>query len=73
MPTSTPMQLGMVGLDGWCGPCRPAHARRTPLRGLRREPAAVTALEKEGATGSNSMAEFVEKLTRRGGVVMVRR
>ena len=64
MPTSTPMQLGMVGLGRMgAGLVAPADARRTPLRGLRRHPAAVKALEDEGATGSNSMAEFVEKLT----------
>jgi 6-phosphogluconate dehydrogenase len=64
MPTSNPMQLGMIGLGRMGG---------NLVRRLMRDghdcvvfdvsPAAVTGLEKDGATGSTSMADFVAKLT----------
>ena len=64
MPTSTPMQLGMVGL-GRMGAGLVGRLMRDGHNCVVYDvnPAAVTALEKEGATGSTSMAEFVEKLT----------
>jgi 6-phosphogluconate dehydrogenase len=64
MPTSTPMQLGMVGL-GRMGAGLVGRLMRDGHDCVVYDvnPAAVTALEKEGATGANSMAEFVEKLT----------
>jgi 6-phosphogluconate dehydrogenase len=64
MPTSTPMQLGMIGLGRMGG---------NLVRRLMRDghdcvvfdvnPAAVTGLEHDGATGATSMADFVGKLT----------
>src|SRR5580700_5305575 len=64
MPTSNPMQLGMVGLG---------RMGAGIVRRLRRDghtcvvfdvnPDAVTALEKDGVTGSTSMADFVAKLS----------
>ena len=59
MPTSNPMQLGMVGL-GRMG----ANIVRRLMRDGHScvvydvNPAAVAALEKEGATGASSMARF---------------
>ena len=73
MPTSTPMQLGMVGL-GRMGAGLVGRLMRDGHSCVVYDvnPAAVTALEKEGATGSTSMAEFVEKLTQpRAAWVMV--
>jgi 6-phosphogluconate dehydrogenase len=64
MPTREPMQLGMVGL-GRMG----ANIVRRLMRDGHScvvfdvDPKAVKALEKEGATGSTSLADFVEKLT----------
>ena len=63
MTTSTPMQLGMVGL-GRMG----ANLVRRLMRDGHRcvvydvNPDAVTTLEGEGATGSGSLAEFVAAL-----------
>jgi 6-phosphogluconate dehydrogenase len=64
MPTSNPMQLGMIGLGRMGG---------NLVRRLMRDghdcvvfdvnPAAVTGLEQDGATGASSMADFVAKLT----------
>jgi 6-phosphogluconate dehydrogenase len=73
MPTSNPMQLGMIGLGRMGG---------NLVRRLMRDghdcvvfdvnPAAVTGLEKDGATGASSMADFVAKLSAPRGVwVMV--
>src|ERR1700679_3562958 len=73
MPTSTPMQLGMVGL-GRMGAGLVGRLMRDGHDCVVYDvnPAAVTALEKDGATGANSMAEFVEKIPQpRGGWVMV--
>ncbi len=73
MPTSRPMQLGMVGL----GRMGAGIVRRLMRDGhscvvFDVNPEAVTALEKEGATGATSMADFVGKLTRpRAAWVMV--
>src|ERR1039458_9257434 len=55
MPTSTPMQLGMVGL-GRMGAGLVGRLMRDGHHCVVYDvnPAAVTALEKEGATGSNS-------------------
>ena len=63
MPTSTPLQLGMVGL-GRMGAGLVGRLMRDGHHCVVYDVnhAAVTALEKEGATGSSSMAEFVEKL-----------
>ena len=64
MPTSNPMQLGMVGL-GRMG----ANLVRRLMRDghscvvFDRNPDVVAGLEKEGATGSSSMADFVSKLS----------
>ena len=64
MTTDRPMQLGMVGL-GRMG----ANLVRRLLRDGHScvvydvNPAAVTALEADGATGSASLADFVGKLT----------
>ena len=64
MATSNPMQLGMVGL-GRMG----ANIVRRLMRDGHTcvvfdvDPDAVTALEKEGATGSSSLSDFVEKLS----------
>src|ERR1700727_2478408 len=64
MATSNPMQLGMVGLGRMGG---------NLVRRLMRDghscvvfdvnPAAVQDLEKDGATGASSMADFVAKLS----------
>jgi 6-phosphogluconate dehydrogenase len=64
MPTSNPMQLGMVGL-GRMGAGLVGRLMRDGHDCVVYDvnPAAVTALEKEGATGANSMAQFVEKLS----------
>jgi len=64
MPTSTPMQLGMVGL-GRMGAGLVGRLMRDGHDCVVYDvnPATVTALEKEGATGATSMADFVEKLT----------
>ena len=73
MPTDTPMQLGMIGL-GRMG----ANIVRRLLRdGHRcvaydRNPDVVKSLEAEGATGANSLADFVAKLDKpRGMWIMV--
>jgi 6-phosphogluconate dehydrogenase len=64
MATSNPMQLGMVGL-GRMG----ANLVRRLMRDghscvvFDRNPDVVAGLEKEGATGSSSMADFVSKLS----------
>jgi 6-phosphogluconate dehydrogenase len=64
MPTSNPMQLGMVGL-GRMGAGLVGRLMRDGHDCVVYDvnPAAVSALEKDGATGANSMAEFVEKLS----------
>src|ERR1019366_8995927 len=73
MATGNPMQLGMIGL-GRMG----ANIVRRLMRdghtcvAFDVDPAAVTALEKEGATGSTSLGDFVKKLTQpRAAWVMV--
>jgi 6-phosphogluconate dehydrogenase len=73
MTTSSPMQLGMVGL-GRMG----ANLVRRLMRDGHScvvfdvNPDAVAALEKEGATGATSMADFVSKLDQpRNAWVMV--
>ena len=73
MATETPMQLGVVGL-GRMG----ANIARRLIRDGHTcvvfdvDPAAVTALEKEGATGASSVADLVEKLSQpRAAWVMV--
>jgi 6-phosphogluconate dehydrogenase len=73
MPTTKPMQLGMVGL-GRMG----ANIVRRLMRDGHTcvvfdvDPKAVAELEKEGATGSSSVADFIEKLTEpRAAWVMV--
>ena len=63
MPTDTPMQLGMIGL----GRMGANLVRRLMRDGHRcvaydRNPDAVKALEAEGATGADSLADFVAKL-----------
>jgi 6-phosphogluconate dehydrogenase len=64
MPTNSPMQLGMVGL-GRMG----ANIVRRLMRDGHNcvvfdvDPATVKALEKEGATGSKSLADFAQKLS----------
>ena len=63
MPTDTPMQLGMIGL----GRMGANLVRRLMRDGHRcvaydRNPDAVKALEAEGATGAESLADFVAKL-----------
>ena len=63
MTTDTPMQLGMVGL----GRMGANLVRRLMRDGHRcvaydRTPAVVAQLEGEGATGANSLEEFVAKL-----------
>jgi 6-phosphogluconate dehydrogenase len=63
MPTDTPMQLGMIGL----GRMGANLVRRLMRDGHRcvaydRNPDAVKALASEGATGSESLADFVAKL-----------
>ena len=64
MPTSNPMQLGMIGL-GRMGAGLVGRLMRDGHRCVVYDvnPDAVTALEKDGATGAASMAEFVEKLS----------
>ena len=63
MPTDTPMQLGMIGL-GRMG----ANLVRRLMRDGHRcvaydvNPDAVKSLEGEGATGAESLADFVAKL-----------
>ncbi len=69
MTTANPMQLGMVGL----GRMGAGIVRRLMRDGHRCvvydvDPKAVTALESEGATGADSMADFVQKLTVPRGV-----
>ncbi|HEV2451903.1 MAG TPA: decarboxylating 6-phosphogluconate dehydrogenase [Streptosporangiaceae bacterium] len=64
MPTSNPMQLGMIGLGRMGGNI----VRRLMRDGhscvvYDRNQAAVQAFEKEGATGANSVADFAAKLT----------
>jgi 6-phosphogluconate dehydrogenase len=63
MPTSNPMQLGMVGL-GRMGAGLVGRLMRDGHDCVVYDvnPEAVTALEQKGATGANSMAEFVSKL-----------
>ena len=63
MPTDKPMQLGMIGL----GRMGANLVRRLMRDGHRcvaydRNPDAVKALEAEGATGAESLADFVAKL-----------
>ena len=64
MPASNPMQLGMVGL-GRMG----ANLVRRLMRDghscvvYDRNPDVVAALEREGATGSSSLSDFVAKLS----------
>ena len=63
MPTDTPMQLGMIGL----GRMGANLVRRLMRDGHRcvvydRNPDVVKALESEGATGAESLADFVAKL-----------
>jgi 6-phosphogluconate dehydrogenase len=63
MPTDTPMQLGMIGL----GRMGANLVRRLMRDGHRcvaydRNPDAIKALEAEGATGAESLADFVAKL-----------
>jgi 6-phosphogluconate dehydrogenase len=63
MPTDTPMQLGMIGL-GRMG----ANLVRRLMRdghscvAFDRNPDVVKQLEADGATGANTLAEFVSKL-----------
>src|SRR6516165_6370797 len=65
MPTDTPMQLGMIGL-GRMG----ANLVRRLMRDGHRcvaydvNPAVVKSLAAEGATGTESLADFVAKLVR---------
>ncbi len=64
MTTANPMQLGMVGL----GRMGAGIVRRLMRDGhscvvFDVDPKAVAALEKEGATGADSMADFVQKLS----------
>ena len=63
MPTDTPMQLGMIGL----GRMGSNLVRRLMREGHRcvaydRNPDVVKALEAEGATGAESLADFAAKL-----------
>ena len=63
MPTDTPMQLGMIGL----GRMGSNLVRRLMRDGHRcvaydRNPDVVEALEAEGATGAESLADFAAKL-----------
>jgi 6-phosphogluconate dehydrogenase len=63
MPTDTPMQLGMIGL----GRMGANLVRRLMRDGHRcvaydRNPDVVKSLEAEGATGAESLADFVAKL-----------
>ena len=68
MPTDTPMQLGMIGL-GRMG----ANLVRRLMRDGHRcvaydvNPDAVKSLEAEGATGAESLADFVAKLDTAAG------
>jgi 6-phosphogluconate dehydrogenase len=63
MPTDTPMQLGMIGL-GRMG----ANLVRRLMRdghscvAFDRNPGVVKQLEADGATGANTLADFVSKL-----------
>lgn len=73
MATSTPMQLGVVGL-GRMG----ANIVRRLIRDGHKcvvfdlDPGAVATLEREGATGASSVADLVEKLSQpRAAWVMV--
>ncbi|HEV3295232.1 MAG TPA: NAD(P)-binding domain-containing protein, partial [Streptosporangiaceae bacterium] len=64
MATSKPMQLGMVGL----GRMGSNLVRRLMRDGhscvvYDRTPAVVQGMEREGATGSSSLADFVGKLS----------
>jgi len=64
MTTTNPMQLGMVGL----GRMGAGLVRRLMADGHRCvvfdvDPKAVAALVQDGATGADSMADFVQKLT----------
>ncbi len=64
MTTSNPMQLGMVGLGRMGGNL----VRRLMRDGhdcvvFDRTPAVVQGMEREGATGSSSLADFVAKLS----------
>ena len=64
MTTANPMQLGMVGL----GRMGAGLVRRLMRDGHECvvydvDPKAVTALEADGATGADSMADFVQKLS----------
>ena len=63
MPTDTPMQLGMIGL----GRMGANLVRRLMRDGHRcvaydRNPDVVKSLAAEGATGAESLADFVAKL-----------
>ena len=63
MPTDTPMQLGMIGL----GRMGANLVRRLMRDGHRcvaydRNPDVVKSLAGEGATGAESLADFVDKL-----------
>ncbi|HMI24917.1 MAG TPA: NAD(P)-binding domain-containing protein, partial [Streptosporangiaceae bacterium] len=63
MPTDTPMQLGMIGL----GRMGANLSRRLMRDGHRvvaydRNPDVVKSLAAEGATGAESLADFVAKL-----------
>jgi len=63
MPTDTPMQLGMIGL----GRMGANLIRRLMRDGHRcvaydRNPDVVKSLEAEGATGAETLADFVAKL-----------
>src|SRR5580658_8301867 len=64
MTTSNPMQLGMVGL-GRMGAGLVGRLMRDGHDCVVYDvnPDAVKALENDGATGANSMAEFVQKLS----------
>jgi len=65
MSTDTPMQLGMIGL-GRMGANLVRRLMRDGHRCLAydRNPDVVKGLEAEGATGANSLEEFVDKLER---------
>ncbi|HEX2427372.1 MAG TPA: decarboxylating 6-phosphogluconate dehydrogenase [Gaiellaceae bacterium] len=73
MPTDTPMQLGMVGLGRMgAGIVRRLMKDGHHCVGYDVFPAAVKALEADGATGSASLEEFVAKLEKpRAAWVMV--
>ena len=63
MPTDTPMQLGMIGL-GRMGANLVLRLMRDGHRCVAydRNPDVVKSLAAEGATGAESLAEFVAKL-----------